>query len=389
MTFYRHFVQSGDFEVQIAAPTTAGRADSETIRWWPMELPQIWKRACRTRMRPHLYGLECLWGDVFLTPSVRSAAVSFNPDAVFTVAGSWDWTALAALKLARTLGKPLIASFNDWYDYGGLPAHRVWQPLIARRFARMYQEADLALCTSEGMREALGPHRNAHVLYPTGAKMPDTPDTYSATLPESGKPLRVLFAGSLGDWYGPMLEALIRKCEDDHPFIEFCVFGSLATWSGAFDHHAKARGIYRGHISFENLRAEAEAADVLLLPMGFSQECAHIERTSFKTKYLDYLAFRRPILAWAPEYSSAVRVSREFGSAECVSNPNPEACADALARLAFDPQRRMELIRQASVMYNDRFRPETIHAQLMSQINELTQRKQASGQASASSTHPA
>ena len=374
MTFYRHFIERTEFETLVI--TTSKHVDEYELPYDPIrfKLPRLWKRLLNTRLGPWLYGTQCLWGGVFLPRAIRDTARKFQPDAVFTVAGNWDWTALVAQKVAKDLRIPLIASFNDWFDYGYFPAHPCFYGPVEHRFRRYYREADLALCTSEGMREALGDHPNAHVWYPTGAPISDCNNDYQPLPGTTDRPLRVLFGGSLGDWYGPMLETVVTECEKRFLHIEFRIFGALQSWSDEFDQHAKAEGIFGGRVSFEELTKRSAEADLLILPMGFGDDCAHVERTSFKTKFLDYLSFRRPILVWGPEYCSAVRVAREFDSGECVISASPTHCAEAIHRLACDPERRTMLIANADKMYQDRFHPDKIHEGLVEKVRELLKR---------------
>lgn len=352
--------------------TNSVHLDDHALTYQPLrfDAPRWWRRVSRTRVLPWVYGVECLYGGSLLPRSVLTAAKKFEPDAVFTVAGSWHWTALGAERVARALRVPLIASFNDWYDYGWFPAHEGFRAAIERRFRRFYREADLALCTSEGMREALGPHPNAHVLYPMGARMGQE-DKYQPKTPSRGQALTVFFGGGLGDWYGPMLESLVVQARRAQAPLQFKIFGSLQTWSEEFDTWARNNGVFGGQQPFGRLAQEAAHSDLLLLPMGFGEDCAQVERTSFKTKFLDYLSFQRPILVWGPEYCSAVRVAREFDSAECITSPDPAGCVSAMERLAADPDRRAQLIVNARRMYEERFHPDKIHAGLVKKIHEL------------------
>jgi glycosyltransferase involved in cell wall biosynthesis len=183
--------------------------------------------------------------------------------------------------------------------------------------------------------------------------------------------MTVFFGGSLGDWYGPMLEKLVVYCREHVPCVRFKIYGALETWGIEFDQWVRAEGIFGGRVEFRDLLKRAAEADLLILPMGFGEECALVERTSFKTKFLDYLSFQRPILVWGPEYCSAVRVAREFESGECVTDESAEVCGQAIARLANDPERRSELIMNASKMYLDRFHPDRIHNGLVEKIREL------------------
>lgn len=368
MTFFRHFIERQDFETLVV--TNRHAVEGYELPYTPilMERSPFFKRVSRTRLLPWIYGIQCLYGDRILPSHIIYAAEQFEPDAVFTVAGSWSWTALAAQRVAKHLQVPLIASFNDWFDYGWFPAHQTFQRPIESRFRRFYQQADLALCTSDGMKEALGPHPNVHVLYPTGAPISTTKDTYKPVAVSNDQPFTVFFGGNLGDWYGPMLESLINHCRQHYPHLQFRIYGGNANWSASFETWAKHTGIFGGRVPFAQLRQAAVDADLLLLPMGFDQSCAHVERTSFKTKFLDYLSFRRPILVWGPDYCSAVRVAREFDSAQCVTDANPTTCAEAIQQLAQAPQRRATLMANATQMYRDRFHPDKIHAGLVSNI---------------------
>lgn len=368
MTFYRHFIERDEFDTFVASNSQF--FDDYDLPYEPLRIEQsrIWNRACKTRFMPWLNGIQSLYGGSFSLAEVMRAAKEFKPDAVFTVAGSWDWTALAAKKIADTLNVPLIASFNDWYNYGWFPAHNFFHKHIEERFHRFYREADLALCTCEGMKEALGPHTNSHVWYPTGAPMVKELPAYKVQSPTREQPFTVFFGGSLGDWYGKMLEALVTECKESAPEIRFKIFGNLESWSEGFGRWASDSGVFGGRVSFEQLRGQAQKADLLLLPMGFGEECAQVEKTSFKTKFLDYLSFQRPILSWGPEYCSAVKTAREFDSAECVTSEDPKDCALAIRKLAEDTHRRKQLLSNAHSMYKNRFHPDKIHDGLVEKI---------------------
>src|SRR5262249_9755271 len=290
-------------------------------------------------------------------------AQSFNPDLVFTIAGSWNWTARLAQRVARRLRVPVVASFNDWYDFG-VVMHPRFRRSIERAFRKFYRDCDLAFCTSEGMLDALGSHPNAHVLYPTGASMSDIEHEFIPFTPD-GSPATVFFAGSLSAWYGPMLEQLVRASSDSA--LRFAIFGSHAhaSWSRDFDSFARTVGVYKGQVPFDQLRTDAQEADLLLLPMGFGDECAQTERTSFKTKFLDYLTFQKPIIIWGPDYCSAIRAAREFDAAECYTSPDAAGCIATLGNVARSPERQKQLVANARRMYHSRFEPSRIHAVLL------------------------
>jgi hypothetical protein len=206
------------------------------------------------------------------------------------------------------------------------------------------------------------------VLYPTGSSMLDNDREFIPFTP-NGRPATVFFAGSLSAWYGPMLERLVRASSDSH--LRFAIFGSNATWSQDFDSAARSTGVYRGQVAFDQLKIYAQEADLLLLPMGFSDDCAQIERTSFKTKFLDYLTFQKPIIIWGPEYCSAVRTAREFDAAECFTSPDAAGCIATLQNVARSSERQKQLVANARRMYQSRFEPSRIHAVLVRECQKL------------------
>jgi hypothetical protein len=373
MSFYRHFVERNDFEIFVA--TDSAEVDQYQVPYpfLRFDIPKWLKRMQHTQLYRWFWQYNQSIAGYFVPHEVWEAAQSFKPDLVFTIAGSWNWTARIAQRVARRLGVPLVASFNDWFDFGVL-MHPYFRGSSERGFRRFYRDCDLAFCTSEGMLEALGRHPNAHVLYPIGTSMGDSQRDFVPFI-SNGRPATVFFAGSLSFWYGPMLERLVLAGSDSP--LRFEIFGSHvhASWSASFDSFARTAGVYRGQVPFERLRTHAQEADLLLLPMGFGDECAQTERTSFKTKFLDYLTFQKPIVIWGPEYCSAVRVAREFDAAECCTSSDAAGCIATLENVARSPERQKQLVANARRMYQSRFEPSRIHAVLLNACEKLVRRR--------------
>jgi hypothetical protein len=369
MAFYRHFVEREDFEIFVATD------DENVLKYNPpyevlvFKQPPLLERLLRTRLYRFVHSYKHLWAGNFIPPEVLAAAKKFKPDIIFTIAGAWAWTTLMSQRLAQELQVPLVGSFNDWFDFSGI-LHPMARPLLEKKFRSFYQACDLAWCTSEGMREELGPHRNAQVLYPIGAVQ--QPADKNSSIARNGKSKFVAaFAGNLGNWYGKMLEQVVTAAIQSQSPIEFKIFGSNPSWSAEFDKLVKDRGIFQGHRPFDQLRVEMKSVDSLLLLMGFGEDCALTERTSFKTKFLDYLCFEKPILLWGPEYCSAVRYAKEFDSAEICTSADPKDFLKKIEKLSHDADRQQILVRNAGVMYNDRFHPNNIHTEFVRHTSKL------------------
>jgi hypothetical protein len=371
MSFYRHFVEHSDFDLFVATDSPDVQRYAVPYPYHRFNAPRSLDRMLRTRFYRWVSIYQHLIAGHFVPEQLWKAARTFNPDLVFTIAGSWNWTARVAQRVARRLRVPLVASFNDWFDFGVL-MHPYFRRSIERGFRKFYRDCDLAFCTSEGMLEALGPHPNAHVLYPIGGSMLDIKRDF-ISFTHNGRPATVFFAGTLSAWYGPMLEQLVRASSDSH--LRFEIFGSNANWSRNFDSAARTTGVYKGQVPFDQLKSHAQEADFLLLPMGFGNECAQIERTSFKTKFLDYLTFEKPIMIWGPEYCSAVRAAREFDAAECYTLPDAAGCIATLQNVARCAERQKQLVANARRMYHSRFEPSRIHAVLLRECEKLVQRQ--------------
>jgi glycosyltransferase involved in cell wall biosynthesis len=368
MAYYRHFLERQDVELLVAT-------DDPRVLYYKLpcpvhvfDQPKWLERLCTTRLSYWAHAYRHFVAGNFIPKSVLQAAKEFQPDMIFTIAGSWGWTSQMSKVLADKLNVPLVGSFNDWFDFG-IIIHPLLKPLLESKFRKFYQDCDLALCTSDGMREALGSHPNAHVLYPIGGER--IGEILEFHPYQGNHPYRVFFGGNLGEWYGRMLEGLISNSLKTNLQFDFRIYGGNQSWSTEFDSIVRERGIYRGMIPFDQLASAAKEADCLLLPMGFGEECALTERTSFKTKFLDYLSYRRPILVWGPEYCSAVRVAREFDSAEICVDPNPLAALSALQKLSSDVERQLLLVENADRMYRDRFSPNVIHQGLLKKFAEL------------------
>ena len=367
MSFYRHFAERNDFEIFVATDSAEVQQYEVPYQFLLFDVPKWLKRMLRTRLYRWSWHYNQLIAGYFVPRRVWEAARVFKPDLVFTIAGSWNWTARVAQRVARRLRVPLVASFNDWFDFGVL-MHPYFRGSIERAFRKFYRDCDLAFCTSEGMLEALGPHPNAHVLYPTGCSVLDNKREFVPFTSGSG-PATVFFAGSLSAWYGPMLEQLVRASSGSQ--LHFEIFGSHASWSQNFDSAVRTTGVYKGQVTFDELKTHVQEADLLLLPMGFGDECAQIERTSFKTKFLDYLTFQKPIVVWGPDYCSAVRVAREFDAAQCYTSPDVAGCIATLENVAHSSERQKQLVANARRMYQSRFEPSRIHAVLLRECEKL------------------
>src|SRR5437867_9866293 len=109
-----------------------------------------------------------------------------------------------AQRYARRHRLPLIVRFDDWWP-DIAEVHAPVRRQLEQRFLELHRSADLSLCISEGMLNALGPHRNARVIFP----IPDAEPIRPSTCTDLAGDFRVGYSGNMFD-YSDMLADLAQ-----------------------------------------------------------------------------------------------------------------------------------------------------------------------------------
>src|SRR6266480_2615999 len=133
MSFYRHFVERRDFEIFVATDSMEVQQYDVPYPFLRFAAPTWLKRMQHTRLYRWFWQYNQSIAGYFVPDEVWQAARAFDPDLVFTIAGSWNWTARLAQRVAHRLGVPLAASFNDWFDFGVM-MHPSFRSSIERAF---------------------------------------------------------------------------------------------------------------------------------------------------------------------------------------------------------------------------------------------------------------
>jgi glycosyltransferase involved in cell wall biosynthesis len=367
LLLYRHFVLRTDFEIGIVTPNPA---ETAPVFHRFIHEPAWLERLKHTRFGKWFHDYTHLLYARQFNAELFTAAQEFQPDLIFNVAETW--VSFHALKLARKLNIPFACYFMDWAHYAAY-CHKWALPLMDHMYRQLYRDSDVAFCISDGMREELGPHRNARVLYPTPSMAVEKLGERTCIESIDGRKaekFQFFFAGNLAHWYGRQVAAILDVLENDRA-IGMKVFGKYHGWASEFEKAQRERGAYMGFKPYEELIPEFQTADAFFLPMGFDSSAALIERTSFKTKFLDYLAFEKPILIWGPEYCTAIRAAREYDAAYCVTDPNPAAVIHAMREIANNQEIRDRLRHGASKAKLDKFNNESVYKILKSGLESL------------------
>jgi glycosyltransferase involved in cell wall biosynthesis len=370
IVMHRHLVERPSFDVYVA---NAGTVEPDPgVPFSNVFLPGLMGRIRRSRFGPLLRRWLTDFEN-FTIPytgrrQLHGIIRDFRPDVILTLAETgWSHTAAA---VARQHGIPLAVLFLDWfpimeYHYG----HSWTRPLLSRRFRRLYRECDLAFCTSDGMQRILGPHPNSHVIYP----MPGKPQQPSHAVRPDRPIFRIVYVGAAWGFYGRMLARLMEELHGSDD-VELRIIAPSLDWPESQQQAARDNGVYLGFKGPDESAPYLAGADALLVVMSFEEEHKLFMQTSFTTKFLDYTAFGKPIILWAPEYCTPVSVVEREGGAMVAATPDAREVADAARRLANDGALRGRMAREASELHRSLFNPDRLQGIFENEILRLAGR---------------
>ena len=167
-----------------------------------------------------------------------------------------------------------------------------------------------------------------------------------------------------------MLRSLIERIEATDG-LEIIVVGPNADWPKPMVERARANGTYLGFKPPEEAAEVLATADALLSVMSFEKEHELFMRTSFTTKFLDYVSFGKPVVLWGPEYCTPVRVAREHGGAAVVTTDDPGAVVSLCREIAADAALNQKLSKEALQLHQTLFNPDRLQAIFVGEIEKV------------------
>ena len=365
IVMHRHLVERNPFKLHVAS-----NADFEDglLVHTPLRLPYLIHRLRKSRFGPRLAAWitdyeNFIW-PLTANDALEEAVEKFQPEVILTLAECG--LCHIARKTAERHRLPLAGLFLDWFPVmKGHYGHKATQRILSQRYHELYAACDLAFCTSDGMQEMLGPHPNSHVIYP----MPGRHRVPEKSWPPSNGKFRLVYVGAVENFYGRMLCSLIEKIETTND-LEIFVVGPN-DWPAESLQHAKAKGICLGFMPAEEAAKVVAGADALLVVMSFEKEHELCMRTSFRTKFLDYVAFGKPVILWGPEYCTPVRVARKHGGAAVVSSSDADAVVALSRQIAADSALSEKLSNEALQLHQTLFNPDRLQDIFVQKITEL------------------
>jgi glycosyl transferase family 1 len=366
IVMHRHLVERNPFELHVAS--NADFAEDLLVHT-SLRLPYLIDRLRRSRFGPRLAAwvtdYENLIWPLAVNRALEGAVEEFRPQVILTLAECG--LCHIARKTARRHGLPLAGLFLDWFPMTkGHYGHDWTQQILSRRYRELFAACDLAFCTSDGMQEMLGAHPNSHLIYPMPGRhrMPEKP------WPPSNGKFRLVYVGAVQNFYGRMLCSLIKEIEATND-LEIIVIGPNADWPAELLERAKTKGIYLGFKPPEEAAEVLASADAMLVVMSFEKQHELFMRTSFTTKFLDYVAFGKPVILWGPDYCTPVRVARKQGGAAVISVNDASAVVVLCRQIAGDSALNEKLSKEALHMHQTLFNPDRLQDVFVQRITEL------------------
>ena len=359
LVLYRHFSQFPGLSLAIVTDDCQGLLTADIIN---IRSNRFLIRLARTRFAKWFHDLFQCFNTFHDAKKVRSYIRNHQPDLILTVAhNEFCWL---AQQIAQEFNIPLVTFFHDWWpDMAYI--HDFARGFLTKRFKRLYQQSQLVFCVDEEIRQALGTHPNAQILYPI--PNPSVKSERSATLTKQDS-FTVIYAGTLSGIYGPMMQDLCALVQN-YPELSLKLFGPPLDWPDLLVQKVKAAQIYRGFIP--NLMEELRNANALLVAMSFNPRDQMRMQTSFPSKIVDYCQFGKPIIIWGPDYSSAVHWGRKHQSALVVTSPLAQDLVKGIQELATQPQEQERLGNRALDMAREMFNPQKIQQQFVNSLYQL------------------
>jgi glycosyltransferase involved in cell wall biosynthesis len=300
LQIHRHFRERDDFVfMDLNAPEQ--EPWDGWIPGWVARHP-IFLRLCRTRLYPWFIYWSNHGNLRKQGRRLGKEIMVLKADALVTVAyGRRCHVCRIAAKMAKV---PLVTFFHDWWPDLVMCKTPKTLALMDRQFRSLARESTLVLAVSQPLLDELGGPSRALVL-------PPIPSVVSFRLSVEATPRRepriLVYAGTLQGPYGKMVRelgfALLES--DNHPW-ELRAYGPAGDWPADERRILEEAAIYQGYQSNLSERQKVMAkADAFLCVMNFDAADERRVRTSFPSKLLDYLPYRKPILVWGPEKCAA------------------------------------------------------------------------------------
>ncbi|MCX7985375.1 MAG: glycosyltransferase [Bacteroidales bacterium] len=352
IVLYRHLIEHKFLDFEVITPTTI-----RPIKWWKKIISRFFTRLEKTRFRSWIHPCKPLY-DLYDWDHMLIERLKKNrPAFILTVAHGRG--CFKALDLSKKLQIPLVTIFHDFYPYSVF-ASKMQRALWEYEFRQLYRQSQLVFVITEAMLKRLGKHPNAYLL-------PPVPSTF-LPVDEHVHPEKyvMIYAGLCGGAYRNMIEAVLPLFESTQN-LELHLAGSESEY---FKIKQSDQIHAHGFVDEDRLAVLLSQAQFLLVLIPFDRAREHFA-THFPSKLVEYAKYKKCIIIWGPEYSTAVRWGIDNASAMVVDQNNPEALVESIKKLMSDVHLQNQIASNAFNYFQTHWNPPALHKLFSEKIFEL------------------
>lgn len=341
------------------------------------ETPQI-HGGLLTGFRSVLFGTNEFPEKAALSPELEAWIDDFAPQVLYTILGSNGFMDLVELIRAR-FNLPLVVHImDDWrtnsHAKGLLAPFR--KKKMRRQLGHFMAVADHCMGISDAMCAAYGaeyirPFKTFHNGIET-----NTGSTRPTPVKNPGEPFQIFYGGAVLPF--AQLQSIIDVCEataclnDQGMPVRFDIFCPPAMTD---PHRKKLLTCDAVHLHpplprREDYLATLHNADLLLLPVNFSDETIKFIRYSMPTKVPEMMQSGVPVLVYGPTGVAQVDYACEHGWGYPVSERGVENVVIAIKKLMTEAPLRQQLTAKARQLAEDRHDIKTVRAQFRAALGD-------------------
>lgn len=324
---------------QIHFPTRPyfGRIETTRFGWLPEKLNPVWRVWHRRAM-------------LRLVDKLRPCAIHV------VVQPGCDLSAIVAA--ARAHGVPLAATFHDHPDFY----------IGKRKLGHDELEVVGEIWRNAKRRFVISPEMGVRLCQDFGAEdyelVTDGVERFGKVKELESKPeYFVYFMGLFHEFYDDNFRSLLQVLQQvaDAADKRFTL-RVRSNYFPAFDTGPRVRLERLRPSDDATVAREIEHADILYLPLPFSEAGRSFADYSLSTKMISYLASGRPILYHGPATAAAGRLLRENRAAVCATELDESTIGMALTELLCAPRRAHQVATAALALAGTRFHIDAIRS---------------------------
>ncbi len=366
---YRHLIIKNDFEVAVASTNSVDLPIDHQLN---IRRNRLVERIRRTKLSRLIYNLEYIINWFYLPSKLLNFAIEFKPNAILCVVD--DWHIGLAYQLAKHLNIPLVVNFQDLFCLSQFVPqssrpYKIITSWLVKKYHYINNISSHSFYTSEGMREWFGNDTRGNVLYPIGDfDVHHSPKVLipSSNFSQEDKVVTVTYAGNCYGAYGRMMLRLAEVVKLQASFhsklqIKLQIFAAGNDWESEKLQEMQDAGIYQGFKPFSELKSALDQSDAFLTVMSFEDMEKTFMKTSFTTKWLDYVPYHKPVFVWGPNYSTAVKFANKHQAAVTVCEDNPNILMQAIIALVNDQAKWDVAAKNSALIANTLLNPNEIH----------------------------